>query len=156
MARVRSYAALLLVAVACGCLMSSALHAFVVGAPKQTLRSTAVARSAAAPSTGSDFELKFEEFAETDVEAKSRASAIFFAILGFFFIPILKGITCALLFAALGYFAANGTVTSFVGKSASAADYSDTAKTVENLAGGVGGYIVKAWNFAVSKVKASS
>merc|ERR1712232_223338 len=135
-----------------------------------SLRASAVARQAAAPtppppaakkSTSSDFDfdkaiadLKLgEPVDESDIETPSRVSAVFFLILGYQFIPVFKGITCGLLFAAIAYFAANGSLSSFIAKSASAADYADTAKTVENVAAGVGGYACKAYNFVVEKAK---
>eukprot|EP00929_Paragymnodinium_shiwhaense_P063954 TRINITY_DN31_c0_g1_i2.p1 TRINITY_DN31_c0_g1~~TRINITY_DN31_c0_g1_i2.p1 ORF type:complete len:158 (-),score=46.97 TRINITY_DN31_c0_g1_i2:282-755(-) len=156
MARARSVLAIVLVAVACGLFLSSAMCAFT-GVGKPALRSTLTARAAAEPakSASTDFSLDFDVVAENDKEAIGKMSAIIFGVLGFFFIPIFKGLTCGLLFAAIGYFAANGSLTSFIGKSESAKDYASTAETVESVAGGLAGYGVKAYNFVVTKVKAA-
>eukprot|EP00929_Paragymnodinium_shiwhaense_P063953 TRINITY_DN31_c0_g1_i1.p1 TRINITY_DN31_c0_g1~~TRINITY_DN31_c0_g1_i1.p1 ORF type:complete len:181 (-),score=38.96 TRINITY_DN31_c0_g1_i1:287-766(-) len=156
MARVRSFLAIVLVAGACGLMLSSAMCAFT-GYSQPALRSTRTVRAAAEPSkssTGStDLSFDFDVVAETDKEATSKMSAIIFGVLGFFFIPVFKGITCGLLFAAIAYFAANGSVKSFIGSTESAKDYAGTADTIESVAGGLGGYGVKAYNFVVSKVK---
>eukprot|EP00929_Paragymnodinium_shiwhaense_P091178 TRINITY_DN5120_c0_g1_i1.p1 TRINITY_DN5120_c0_g1~~TRINITY_DN5120_c0_g1_i1.p1 ORF type:complete len:180 (-),score=39.59 TRINITY_DN5120_c0_g1_i1:326-790(-) len=153
MARVRSFTAL--VAVLACCLF---FGPGFVGTAQPLLRAPAVARAAAepTPSTGStDFSLDFDVVAENDKEAIGKMSAIIFGVLGLFFVPIFKGLTCGLLFAAVAYFAANGSLTTFIGKSDSAKDYASTASTVESVAGGLGGYGVKAYNFVVSKVKAA-
>eukprot|EP00929_Paragymnodinium_shiwhaense_P109487 TRINITY_DN7594_c0_g1_i1.p1 TRINITY_DN7594_c0_g1~~TRINITY_DN7594_c0_g1_i1.p1 ORF type:complete len:194 (-),score=51.96 TRINITY_DN7594_c0_g1_i1:233-739(-) len=165
MARIRSFAAVALIACVFGLFLSQAMHAFVGTTSQPTSLRSSIARQAAAPAPvppsapapkppAEDFNFELGEVvSETAAEPAARASAVFFAILGFFFVPILKGLTCAILFAAIAYFAANGTVADFVGKSASAKDYADTAKTVEGLTSGVGGYLVKGYNFAVTKVK---
>eukprot|EP00929_Paragymnodinium_shiwhaense_P004556 TRINITY_DN1055_c0_g1_i1.p3 TRINITY_DN1055_c0_g1~~TRINITY_DN1055_c0_g1_i1.p3 ORF type:complete len:184 (-),score=46.65 TRINITY_DN1055_c0_g1_i1:323-874(-) len=157
MARVRSTAATVFVVCACALLLSTGLQAFV-GHSQPASRAALVARAAAEPSktpASTDFSLDFDVVAEDDKEAIGKMSAIIFGVLGFFFVPIFKGLTCGLLFAAIAYFAANGSITSFVGKSDSAKEYASTASTVESVAGGLGGYGVKAYNFVVSKVKSA-
>eukprot|EP00929_Paragymnodinium_shiwhaense_P040501 TRINITY_DN21148_c0_g1_i1.p1 TRINITY_DN21148_c0_g1~~TRINITY_DN21148_c0_g1_i1.p1 ORF type:complete len:160 (-),score=59.95 TRINITY_DN21148_c0_g1_i1:282-761(-) len=133
-----------------------------IGAAQQksgaALRAQKVGRHAAAPGPAppaSDFSLSFDVVPE-DGENKGRASAVFFFILGFAWVPVLKGLTCALVLAALAYFAGNGSLTSFLGKTEGAKEYGETAKTVEGLSAGVGGYLVKGYNFAAEKVKSSS
>merc|ERR1719359_1594551 len=124
MARVRSFAALAVVACVCGAVLQ-AVHCFVGLTQQGSLRASSVARQAAAPtpppasSGSSDFnfdlgDLKLGEIIEEgDKESLSRVSAVFFGILGYAFVPVLKGITCGLLFAAIAYFSANGSLLSF-------------------------------------------
>eukprot|EP00929_Paragymnodinium_shiwhaense_P004557 TRINITY_DN1055_c0_g2_i1.p2 TRINITY_DN1055_c0_g2~~TRINITY_DN1055_c0_g2_i1.p2 ORF type:complete len:159 (-),score=52.56 TRINITY_DN1055_c0_g2_i1:189-665(-) len=157
MARVRSAAASVFVVFACALLLSTGLQAFV-GPSQPASRTALTARAAAEPSKAApdaDFSLDFDVVAEDDKEAIGKMSAIIFGVLGFFFVPVFKGLTCGLLFAAVAYFAANGSLTSFIGKSDSAKEYASTAGTVESVTGGLGGYGVKAYNFVVSKVKSA-
>eukprot|EP00929_Paragymnodinium_shiwhaense_P001715 TRINITY_DN10194_c0_g1_i1.p1 TRINITY_DN10194_c0_g1~~TRINITY_DN10194_c0_g1_i1.p1 ORF type:complete len:158 (+),score=42.93 TRINITY_DN10194_c0_g1_i1:358-831(+) len=156
MARVRSFTAVVALC-ACCLFLGPALKSFV-GLAQPAVRAPSTARAAAEPSksaASTDFSLDFDVVAEDDKEAIGKMSAIIFGVLGLFFVPIFKGLTCGLLFATVAYFAASGSLTSFIGKSESAKEYAGTANSVESVAGGLGGYGVKAYNFVVSKVKAA-
>mmetsp|Transcript_91634 Transcript_91634/g.258733 ORF Transcript_91634/g.258733 Transcript_91634/m.258733 type:complete len:155 (-) Transcript_91634:244-708(-) len=143
------------------CLVLVCVAAFVFGRGFQMsfvharvmLKQTAPARTARPAAGGADFDVKsiLEPVDEEDPEVLGRSSAFFFAHIGYLLIPVLKGLTLAVVFAAAGYFSANGKLTSTVGKGSE-----ETAKSVEDVSKAVGRQSAKLWNAVVGSISSST
>eukprot|EP00401_Gymnodinium_catenatum_P080768 CAMPEP_0117486010 /NCGR_PEP_ID=MMETSP0784-20121206/15256_1 /TAXON_ID=39447 /ORGANISM="" /LENGTH=149 /DNA_ID=CAMNT_0005280607 /DNA_START=66 /DNA_END=515 /DNA_ORIENTATION=- len=138
---------LVLLAAAALLLTSSSEMGFVGArsAPGQ-MAATRMARFAA---EGGGFDAKslLEPVDTEDPEVLGRSSAFFFAHIGYLLIPILKGLTLGLIFAAGGYFSANGKLVSVVGK-----ENEETAKSVEDVSKAIGRQSAQLWNAVVEKI----
>eukprot|EP00931_Biecheleriopsis_adriatica_P078920 TRINITY_DN5233_c0_g1_i4.p1 TRINITY_DN5233_c0_g1~~TRINITY_DN5233_c0_g1_i4.p1 ORF type:complete len:170 (-),score=34.18 TRINITY_DN5233_c0_g1_i4:58-501(-) len=145
MARTRS-SVLPCIVLACAGTLWMTQMGFVNSAPIKSVAS--VAR--AATDSSSDFDVKslLEPVKEDDPEVLGRSAAFFWAHIGYLIIPLLKGVTLAVVFAGAAYLAANGTLT----KNVKGGDLEETAKSVESVAVATGRQSAKLWNAVIEKV----
>eukprot|EP00931_Biecheleriopsis_adriatica_P051671 TRINITY_DN29_c0_g1_i7.p1 TRINITY_DN29_c0_g1~~TRINITY_DN29_c0_g1_i7.p1 ORF type:complete len:148 (-),score=38.31 TRINITY_DN29_c0_g1_i7:63-506(-) len=145
MARTRSFLPCLLLTAAGVLLIHQTSFANM---PGQTA-SAHTALKAESSGASSDFDVKslLDPVDEENPEVQGRSAAFFFAHIGYLIIPLLKGITLALVFAALAYFAANGALTKNI-----TGENAETAKSVESVSQAVGRQSAKLWNAVVEKI----
>eukprot|EP00931_Biecheleriopsis_adriatica_P051670 TRINITY_DN29_c0_g1_i5.p1 TRINITY_DN29_c0_g1~~TRINITY_DN29_c0_g1_i5.p1 ORF type:complete len:148 (-),score=41.06 TRINITY_DN29_c0_g1_i5:63-506(-) len=145
MARTRSFLPCLLLASA-GVLLMNQMS--FVNMPGQAA-SAPTALRAESSGASSDFDVKslLDPVDEENSEVQGRSAAFFFAHIGYLIVPLLKGVTLALVFAALAYFAANGALTKNI-----TGENAEAAKSVESVSQAVGRQSAKLWNAVVEKI----